>query len=237
MDLILEHLFMLYELDEEERIKYFQQGIRYFWAAYGRHELPWRQTSDPWRILLAEVLLRKTTSIQAAGVYNQLHQYTPQEILSLHIDELANIMKPLGIHQVRAAQILTIAHAVLDTGYDIFNSDELLRKLPGIGRYISNTVRCCAFGVPAPALDTNMIRILDRVFGWKSARKRPREDRKLWETAERIMPEEKPREFNWGVLDFASAVCTYRNPKCSHCPINKICNYYSFVHRGSLQNV
>jgi A/G-specific adenine glycosylase len=105
----------------------------------------------------------------------------------------------------------------------------MLRKLPGIGRYISNLVRCCAFGVSAPAMDTNLIRVMSRVFGWVSSCKRPREDRLLWQRAETLVPEKDARDFNWGMLDFASAICTHRNPKCENCLINEICSYYVAV--------
>lgn len=216
-------------LTEAEKIRIFQQKIITYWASHGRHYLPWRTTNDAWQILLAEVLLRKTTSIQAATVYNQLAFYTPYELVSINIEALAHILRPLGIHYVRAKQLRQIAQIVIDTKGEVLKSDELLRMLPGVGRYISNSVRCCAYGVPSPAMDTNLIRVMNRVFGWKSQLKRPREDRRLWETAEKLVPANKPREFNWGVLDFAASICTYRKPKCHICPISEICNYYAAI--------
>ncbi|MDX2139945.1 MAG: A/G-specific adenine glycosylase [Chloroflexota bacterium] len=198
-----------------------------FWQQNGRHELPWRRATNAWSILLAEVLLRKTTSAQAAEVYKRLASYSPVEIAGMEQNALAIELQPLGIHQVRAKQLQQIAQAVIDTGGAVLESDEALRKLPGVGRYISNSVRCCAFGVAAPAMDTNLIRVMNRVFGWTSRRKRPREDRKLWERAKTLVPDDMPREFNWGMLDFAAAVCTQRRPKCKACPINTICNYYA----------
>jgi A/G-specific adenine glycosylase len=198
-----------------------------YWQQNGRHELLWRNTNDAWSILLAEVLLRKTTSAQAAAGYESLASYSPVEIVSMDHDALAGLLQPLGMHQVRAKQLQQIAQAVIDSRGAVLESDEALRALPGVGRYISNSVRCCAFGVPAPAMDTNLIRVMSRVFGWTSHRKRPREDRKLWERAEALVPEDKPREFNWGMLDFATAVCGQRKPKCEHCPINEICTYYA----------
>jgi A/G-specific adenine glycosylase len=225
----MERLFRWLMPNEAEKIQVFQQAMIDYWERHGRHNLPWRSTDDAWRILLAEVLLRKTTSAQAAGVYTQLSGYTPYDIVSLDIEELAKILNPLGIHYVRAEQLKSISQIVIDTNGEVLKSDELLRSLPGVGRYISNSVRCCAFGEPLPAMDTNLIRVMDRVFGWTSPRKRPREDRNLWKIAEKLVPEDKPREFNWGMLDFASAICTHRKPKCEMCPINDICDYYSAI--------
>jgi A/G-specific adenine glycosylase len=216
-------------LNEAEKIQLFQQAMIDYWKVHGRHDLPWRSTNDAWRILLAEVLLRKTTSAQAAAIYEELADYTPYDIVSFDIETLAQILKPLGIYYVRAEQLRQIAQTVIDTKGEILKSDELLRKLPGVGRYISNSVRCCAYGVPAPAMDTNLIRVMDRVFEWKSQLKRPREDRRMWDRAESLVPADKPREFNWGMLDFASSICTYRRPKCDICPISYICNYYAAI--------
>jgi A/G-specific adenine glycosylase len=216
-------------VQEAEKIYQFQQAMLTYWREFGRHDLPWRNTADAWCILVAEILLRKTTSAQASGVYQVLAQYSPTEIASFDTTELSNILKPLGLHRVRAEQLQQIARAVIDSDGEILKSDEMLRKLPGIGRYISNSVRCCAFGVSAPAMDTNLIRVMSRVFGWVSSRKRAREDRLLWQRAETLVPEKDARDFNWGMLDFASAICTHRNPKCENCLINEICSYYAAV--------
>jgi len=211
------------------KIEFFQKAVLQFWASNGRHSLPWRQTRDPWKILLAEVLLRKTTSAQAQAVYVRLQDLMPAEIAKMDTEVLAGRLEPLGIHQIRAVQLQQIARTAASAAVEDFRSDEFLRSLPGVGRYISNAVRACAFGDPTPALDTNMIRILERVFSWKSARARAREDILLWKFAEALVPEEQSREYNWGVLDFGAAVCTFRNPKCSVCSIREICDYYRSV--------
>jgi A/G-specific adenine glycosylase len=204
----------------------FQEGILTFWDQYGRHDLSWRQTRDPWKLLVAEVLLRKTTSTQAARVYDTLSNFSPADFTRTKLAELESILTPLGIYKVRATQLKEIACAVEDVSNKECWSDEFLRSLPGVGRYISNVVRCCAFGRPVPALDANMIRIIQRVFNWVSRRKRPREDRDLWAFAETLVPEDKCREFNWGVLDLGALVCTHRRPKCTDCTIKSICDYH-----------
>jgi A/G-specific adenine glycosylase len=222
---------------EADKIQEFQRAMIAYYEAHGRHDLPWRRTNDAWQILLAEVLLRKTTSAQAATVYEQIREYTPDDVIRLDMDVLAQALKPLGIHYIRAGQLKDIAQAVIDTKGQVLKSDELLRELPGVGRYISNSVRCCAYGVPAPAMDTNLIRVMRRVLGWTSLRKRPREDRRLWEMAERLVPKHQPREFNWGMLDFASAICTHRRPKCEICPIQSMCDYFAALQQADLEHL
>ncbi|GAB4523348.1 MAG: hypothetical protein OHK0046_36930 [Anaerolineae bacterium] len=197
-----------------------------FWDKHGRKDLPWRQIDDPWLILLTEVMLRKTTSEQVSRIFNTMSKWRPDDILDMKIDELTQHLKPLGLSSVRAAQLKLIAAGFADVDITLYRSDEYLRSFPGIGRYIANSVRCCAFDEPVPALDTNMIRIIQRVFGWASKRARPREDKALWDFAETLVPQERPMAYNWGVLDFGAAVCTHRNPKCLMCPLNSICNFF-----------
>ena len=210
-----------------DKIETFQSEIVRYWIRHGRKNLPWRLTSDPWQIFLAELFLRKTTSSQAAAVFEQLKYLKPREIIEMDLGCLENALKPIGLFNIRAAGLKTAANAFESADPEDLKSDVFWRKLPGVGRYISNMIRCSAFGYPVPALDTNMIRVVQRVFGWVSSRKRPREDSKLWAFAETLVPNDNSREFNWGILDFGAEICTARKPKCPHCPISSICNYYS----------
>lgn len=211
---------------KQEKIQYYQQQIVKYWELHGRHYFHWRNTKNPWKLLTAEILLKKTTSQQAHKIYEIIKEYTPQQLIDIPTNELQAILHPLGISEVRATELKEAAEAVKNAKTADYKSDTFLRSIKGVGRYVSNSVRCTVFGEPVPALDTNMIRIISRVFDWKSERSRPREDKKLWEYAETLIPADKCREYNWGVLDFGAAVCTKKNPKCQNCPINTICNYY-----------
>jgi len=206
--------------------EYFQQQILAFWAAHGRHHLPWRKTKDPWRILLAELTLRKTTAAQSADVYLDLMALSPEDILAIDEDSLERMLAPLGLHRIRAGNLREIASRVADAGIDALRSSAFVEGLPGVGRYIANALRCYAFEEAVPAVDTNWVRMIQRVFGVRSTRSRPREDRIFLDFASTLMPAERVREFSWGVLDFAAAVCAARNPKCPSCPLSDVCDYY-----------
>jgi len=207
------------------KISAFRAGIFDFWQKNGRKELPWRKTRDPWQILLAEVLLRKTTVRQVIVLYRGLSQLSVSQISHMSGSELEGLLQPLGMYRVRAHQLRLIAESVALADPEMLRSREFLFSLPGIGKYIVNSVACFAFAEPKPALDTNMIRVIQRVFGIRSRRSRPREDEQLWNVAESLVPQDRCREFNWGVLDFASAVCRARKPICSDCPLRKICDF------------
>jgi A/G-specific adenine glycosylase len=208
------------------KISVFQKEMLNFWDSNGRKNLPWRKTKKPWKILVAEVLLRKTTSEQVVPVYLKLQSLSPNDVSKIKQGLLEEILLPLGINKIRADQLKIISQRVANVRYKTYQSEQFLKSLPGVGNYISNAVRCCAFEIPVPALDANMIRIIKRVFAWQSHRSRDREDQSLWKFAGDLVPKQECREFNWAVLDFGALVCTSKNPKCDICPVSSICSYF-----------
>lgn len=220
-----------------EAAEIFQKKILEYYAANGRHTLPWRRTRDAWLILLAEITLRKTTSQQAAELYPKIAKYSPQRLLDADSEEIEELLQPLGLQRIRAQGLKKIARAVLESGMSVLESEQFLLSLPGVGRYITNAVRCNAFGVPVPTLDTNMIRVISRVFSVKSTRSRAREDQVFWDYAAELVHPTQPREFNWGVLDLGAQVCTVRAPKCPECPLKSICAFYKDAAAAAVEPV
>lgn len=211
---------------DRKKILRFRSLVLLYWQRCGRKNLPWRKTRDPWKILLAETLLRKTTSTQAVLAYNQLEIYSPYRLSRLNSYQLRNILKPLGLYKVRARQLRQNARTVTAVKIKQLGNAQFLESLPGVGRYITNSILSISFDIPKPALDTNMIRVLCRVFSIRSKRSRARDDRSLWLFAEKLVPKTKSREFNWGVLDLATFICRPKNPMCVECCLKKICSFY-----------
>jgi len=215
----------------DEVKKEFVQRIVEWYRQYGRHDLPWRRTSSPWQVLLAAVLLRKTTAQQVASVYPQLVERFPDPASMADADEeeLKKIIQPLGIEHQRARLLKELARRLVEKhgGKVPKNMDEL-KALPGVGDYAAREVLCLAYQQPQPLLDRNMIRVLERVFGIKSRKKRPHTDPELWKKAENLTPKdpEIAKAFNCGILDLASKICTPKNPSCPICPIKNICKHY-----------
>ena len=217
---------------DSEKIKVFRERILKWYKEYGDRHLPWRNTSSAWAILVAAFLLRKTTTKQVVKVYKEfIRKYpTPKALISASEDEVKELIRPLGIEHQRAKHLRELAQYIEERfGGEIPCNKEKLKELPGVGDYIASEVLLGACSKPEPLLDRNMIRIIERVFGVKSAKKRPHTDQKLWAFAKMLVPKDldKAKAFNYGVLDFARKICTARNPKCSVCPITDICNYYS----------
>jgi len=214
----------------ESKARDFVERIISWYRKYGCHDLPWRRTSDPWAVLVAAFLLRKTTSKQVLRVYSRfLEKFpTPEAVLKADEAEIRELIRPLGIEHQRARHLKEVARAVVKNyGGKVPCSKEELKKLPGVGEYIASEVLLVAYGQPEPLLDRNMIRVLERVFSIRSSKKRPHTDPELWRFAKMLVPRDPrlAKEFNYGVLDFARQVCLARRPKCSLCILRSLCAY------------
>lgn len=215
---------------DKAKIEAFRNRIIKWYDKYGDKGLPWRKTRDPWAILVAAFLLRKTTTEQVVKIYEEfLKMYpTPKALLSVSEEKIKELIRPLGIEHQRTKHLIDLARFIVERfGGRIPCSKEKLKLLPGVGDYIASEVLLGACNKPEPLLDRNMIRILERVFGVKSAKKRPHTDPKLWAFARMLVPKDpdKAKAFNYGTLDFARKICTARNPKCKLCPLADICLY------------
>jgi A/G-specific adenine glycosylase len=198
------------------------------WYKHNRRGFPWRNTTDPFKILLSELLLRKTTARQVAKLYESFVQKypTPSSLLDAPLQDLMCDLRSLGIYRLRAMQLKSIAKALMQKyGGHVPNSRDALLALPGIGDYIANAVLCLAYGADIPFLDTNSARVLHRVFGVSPAGGLPQNDPRIWRLAARLIPNGKAKDFNLALLDLGALLCTARRPLCNRCPLARLCNY------------
>lgn len=199
------------------------------WHNTNKKEFEWRDTKDPYKILISEVLLHKTDSRKVEEIYPRFIEKFPT-IHRLHraeTEEIDDFIKDIGLFY-RSQRLKRIAEQVVDQFNGIIpdNKEDLL-SLYGVGQYISNAVLCFAFKKRVPIVDTNVIRVYRRVFNLKSSKSRPRTDRKIWDFARKMLPKENYVEYNYALLDFASDICRAKNPLCGSCPIRSICEYMS----------
>lgn len=209
---------------KREKIKF--TGRLLDWYIVHKRDFPWRRTRNPYANLIAEALLRKTTSRQVAKTFSTfMKKYpSPAALLSASLKEIEKDLKSLGIYKVRARQLKGMAKILIRKyrGRIPKSATELL-ELPGVNIYSANAVLCFAYGESVPIVDTNVARVLQRVFGVKTKKKQPSADYRLWDLARQLVPLEKSREFNWALLDFAAGVCKARKPFCSKCPLTHLC--------------
>jgi A/G-specific adenine glycosylase len=210
-------------------IQEFQEALLNWWESKKRDFL-WRREISPYKAILAEVLLRKTTAKQSQAVFPTLIERwsDPCALGQAEVDELKAVLRPLGMHLERARLLKALGKELCARFGREIQAEALNREslagLPGIGQYASNMVLAVCKGEALAGLDRNFIRILERVFGKKSRHKRPHLDSGLWEFAQTLIPPNRSRDFNWAVMDFGALVCRPR-PNCSECPLSRFCRW------------
>jgi DNA (cytosine-5)-methyltransferase 1 len=201
------------------------------WFKKNKRAFPWRDTTDPFKILIAEKLLQQTAATSTVVVaYNELATVYPTSRALASADKKAieQIVKPLGL-TYRAGELLSLAHTIYNNKHEtVPNSLRELLDLPGIGDYIARAVLSFAYNQDVPIVDTNVARLLFRVFGVEEPLpSNPARSRRLIAMTESLIPKGKAREFNWGMLDLCARHCVSIKPDCQYCPIRPSCEYGS----------
>ncbi len=207
------------------KIKWFRHHLS-IWGTQNLRNFPWRQTCDSYAILVAENLLQKTDAVMVVPIYKAflLRYPTLENLAKASIDELRELLKPLGLF-FRAERLQKCARIILEQyGGKIPDSEKQLLELPGIGKYTVRAICSQAFNQPLAVLDTNVARILERFFGLQGERVKSR-CKILWGAAEIIAPNKEVGKWNLTLLDFGAMVCRAKNPLCNDCPLSAKCNY------------
>jgi A/G-specific adenine glycosylase len=199
---------------------------------YERHgrRLPWRETDDPYHILVSEVMLQQTQVDRVLPKYQEwLERYpTLDALANAPEDEVTRTWYPLG-YNVRPRRLQAIAReAVARYGSRLPSDEPTLRSFKGIGAYTAGAIRSFAFRQRAAILDTNVARVLFRVFVGRGDPKAHAMRRRLWEISEVLVPRVRVFDFNQALMDFGATVCTARKPACLMCPMASICGAYPF---------
>ena len=202
----------------------FRRRLLTWYRRHGR-DLPWRRTRDPYRVLVSEVMLQQTQVSRVIPKYREwLRRYPSLETLAAaSAGEVREAWYPLG-YNVRPLRLRTIARTVVRRHRGrLPRSREGLLALDGIGAYTAGAVLSFAFGQDAAILDTNVRRVLRRVWVGEDRQVR---DRALWDLAERLLPRGRTYDFNQALMDLGATVCTARRPRCGVCPLARMCASY-----------
>jgi A/G-specific adenine glycosylase len=194
------------------------------WGRRNRRSFPWRAERDPFKVLVAEVLLQRSRGSSVAPVYKRLFERWPSatELGRARVDSIRSVIRPLGLIR-RAETLKTIARAVAERG-SVPRSVEGLLKLPGVGQYAASATAAVAFGKRTATVDGVTARVYRRYFGLESQQPAST-DRDLWALVEDVTPERGVREWNWAVLDLAATVCLPAKPRCADCPLTARCSW------------
>jgi A/G-specific adenine glycosylase len=170
-------------------------------------------------------MLQQTQVERVLPKYRQfLRRYpTLKTLARAPLADVRALWYPLG-YNVRPLRLHAIAReAVAAYGGRLPDSAERLRRLPGVGRYTAGAVLSFAYGRDAAVLDTNVRRVLTRVFLGPRRAQRLRGDKALWDLAESLVPHGRGYDFNQALMDFGATWCTPRTPRCRDCPLRGFC--------------
>jgi len=207
-----------------EKIEFFKVEISR-WSRANLRDFPWRRVSDPYVVLVTEKLLQQTDFGHVRKVWHEFFRKFPavSDLASASEEEVASVLKPLGLWRQRAKQLKALANELIAKyGGEVPRRYEDLRALPGVGDYVARATLVFAFGIPTYLLDVNTRKVVQRFFfhPWEAS------DREVIEVLELALstdPEEC-KVFNWGLIDFSALVCS-RKPKCAKCPLGGSCSY------------
>ena len=195
------------------------------WYARAARDLPWRRTRDPYRVIVSEFMLQQTQVSRVSEFYPRFLKRFPT-IRKLARARPAAVMEAwdgLGYY-ARARNLHSLAKGLSANGYRLSADPEELIKLPGVGRYTAGAVACFAYEKPVAAVDTNVKRVLERVFLGEGRR-----EKDVWALAERLVPKNGKRawRFNQAIMELGALVCTARSPKCPKCPVRTECLWFT----------
>lgn len=207
----------------EQRV--FRRRLIAWFRRHGRN-LPWRNTRDPYHVLVSEIMLQQTQVSRVEGYYGRfLSEFPDVETLARATPtRVREQWDGLGYYR-RAANLHRLAREVVTSHDGRIPADVVaLRKLPGVGRYTAGAVASFAFERAEPAVDTNVARVLRRAFHPRAARN-ARGDRLVWETAAAMLPRagKSAWAFNQAVMELGAIVCTARVARCDVCPVVAVC--------------
>jgi A/G-specific adenine glycosylase len=207
----------------------FRQRLLTWYRRHGR-DLPWRKTDDPYHILVSEIMLQQTQVDRVLPKYAEwLEKYPSFHVLAEAAEsDVTRTWYPLG-YNIRPRRLQSIAREAVANYDGHLPSDEAtLLSFKGIGAYTAGAIRSFAFKQRAAILDTNVARVLFRVFVGEGEQKSHAMTRHLWTVSEALMPSKQVFDFNQALMDFGAMICVARNPKCLVCPMQKDCRAYPF---------
>ncbi len=210
-------------LPSKRRIRF--QLLRWF-RRHGR-SFAWRSWTDPYRLLVTEVLLRQTRADSVALMIDEFFEAFPRPAaLAAAGQELNVMLRPLGFATQRAGQLSALAQHLISQSRNDLTAD--LASLPGIGAYSSGMVAAVLRVPGAVAVDTNIARVIQRLYGVKPSHFEPRKSKNIWSLTRALTVGSKSSiQVLWALLDLGSAVCKTKNPECPVCPIRNECCYFS----------
>ncbi len=197
------------------------------WYKQKGRRFPWRaQRCSTYRRIASEVLLQRTTASAVARMYGSFFDRfgTWSELSKANRRTLRANLKPIGLWRRRAESLSALATAAVALREKWPRDREVLEEIPAVGQYVASSILLFYHGQSEPLLDTNMARVLERVF--RPRRKVDiRHDKWLWLIACELLKNGPAIELNWAILDVGALYCRPKKPLCPDCPVVRVCNF------------
>jgi A/G-specific adenine glycosylase len=201
------------------------------WYRKNGRDLPWRKSDDPYHILVSEIMLQQTQVDRVLPKYREWLEKYPSlaALAAAPADDVTRTWYPLG-YNVRPRRLQSIARETVERfGGELPSDEETLLSFNGIGAYTAGAIRSFAFGERAAILDTNVARVLLRVFLGSGDAKQHATRRRLWQLSETLVPHRHVFDFNQALMDLGAMVCVARKPSCPVCPLRGMCASYPWA--------
>lgn len=210
----------------------FQNALLSWFEQEGK-TYPWRETEDPWAILVSEIMLQQTQVKTVLG--NDLsgkggHYLrfmalypTPRAMADASEQEILKAWEGLGYYR-RARNLHAAAKAVARDHHGVFPREfEAIFALPGIGQYTVGAVCSFAFNEPRPIVDANVARVFSRLFDFQERVDTTAGTKQLWQWASDLLPKKNARQYNSALMELGQTYCSNKAPDCSNCPVASFC--------------
>ena len=190
-------------------------------------ELPWRGDHDPYHIWLSEIMLQQTQIETVKPYYERfLNAYpTVEALAAAPLDDVLKRWEGLGYYS-RARNLHRAAEQITTNGFP--QTVEGLLELSGVGRYTAGAIASIAFGMRAPVLDGNVIRVFSRLLDLADDVTQSSTQAKLWQIAEDWLPPDRVGDYNQALMDLGRLICKPRSPLCAQCPIRESCSAFKY---------
>ena len=205
----------------------FQNALVKWFDSQGK-DYPWRKTTDPWAILVSEIMLQQTqvATVLGKGHYTRfMARYpTPYTMAEASEQEILKAWEGLGYYR-RARNLHAAAKAITQGHSGVFPTKyEEVRALPGIGQYTAGAVASFAYNQSQPIVDANVARVFSRLFDFQERVDTSAGSKQLWQWASELVPANNPRSYNSALMELGQRQCSNKSPNCPECPVNNFCH-------------
>ena len=199
------------------------------WYDSGHRDLPWRRTKDAYSIWISEIMLQQTRAETVVPYYERFLSHYPhvRALADAPQEELLKLWEGLGYYS-RARSLQKAAQVIVDEyGGELPADVEKLRALPGIGDYTSGPIAAIAFGIPVPAVDGNVERVICRYFAIRDEMGTPAARKRIQQQTQALVPPDRPGAFANAMMEMGATMCTPKSPACLLCPVRTGCKGYA----------